>query len=340
MTLNSELFFQSTAEEGGDPAPDFVAHYPLTGTAEDTTGNYDGAENGGIVYVEDATHGSVVVLDGVDDYIVANPFDSILTSTNKELSVSMWVTITNDVKAWDFSYIISKRVSTAEKPEFMIFYSTVSNFIRVSVYDTAWREVNFTNIQFADLVDTHVVVIMDGSNTSLYLDDLLHSTLSHSYGDCSKTAPLYIGKVGSDATGYVDGRLPRIRIYDRAITVQEKTDIYEYEKSTQHIPVGNGLISYYPLNNNSLDNYYNQHDGTDSGGVTYDGTKATLPNGDTITFPAATGFVEAYYTINSVVSYTTTESNLNSLTNCTLDEVRKYNRNLSTAEQLELGYTA
>ena len=58
-----------------------------------------------------------------------------------------------------------------------------------------------------------------------------------------------------------------------------------------------------------------------------------------IVFPAATGFVEAYYTHNGTITKTITESVLDSLTG-TLSEVRKYNSALSTEQQLIIGYTA
>lgn len=62
-----------------------------------------------------------------------------------------------------------------------------------------------------------------------------------------------------------------LRIYGRTLTATEITTIYDYELVTHHIPVDNGLIAYYPLETNSMDNYFNQYDGTDTA-VTYDGT--------------------------------------------------------------------
>jgi len=53
-----------------DPTPqDYIAYYPLTGTAEDKTGNYNGTENGGLLYIDDITKGSVASFDGIDDSI-------------------------------------------------------------------------------------------------------------------------------------------------------------------------------------------------------------------------------------------------------------------------------
>ncbi len=48
-----------------------VAHYPLTSTAEDSTGNYDGTESGN-TYVNDVEFGSVASFDGADSYILSS----------------------------------------------------------------------------------------------------------------------------------------------------------------------------------------------------------------------------------------------------------------------------
>ena len=69
------------------------------------------------------------------------------------------------------------------------------------------------------------------------------------------------------------------RIYDSERTAQERTDIYNYEKNFRPIDITDGLIAYYPLATNSLDNYNNEYDGTDTN-VTYDGERASF-NGST-----------------------------------------------------------
>lgn len=154
-----------------DPTPqDYIAFYPLTGTAEDVTGNYDGTEVGA-TYVDDVARGAV--------------------------------------------------------------YSGVGSITIPSTggtYCSYWKNT--------------------GASWS-------HTTTS--------TIP----------SSLTTNKYSSLRIYTRTLTAQEITDIYDYELVTHHIPVDDGLVAYYPLHTNSMDNYYNQYDGVDNG-VTYDGQSASF----------------------------------------------------------------
>jgi len=166
----------------GDPTPqDYIAYYPLTGTAEDVTGDYDGTENSA-TYVTDTTHGSV--FSGTGSITIPSTGGSYCTYWKD--TGSGWVHIDS---------------------------STIPNSLSTDKYS-------------------------------------------------------------------------RLRVYGRTPSVQEIEDIFEYEKSTHHIPVDDGLIAYYPLDNNSMDNYYNQYDGTDTN-MSYDGTYGN--------FGGASSFIQTAY---------------------------------------------
>ena len=238
--------FQTELEaEGYYPKPlteptitNLVAHYPLTGTAEDSMGNYDSTENSA-TYKDDAEFGSVY--DG----------GGSITVNTTAVGLSAWnCYLINTGSGWVFT----------KSPTIL---------------------------------------------TSLTANDYRN-----------------------------------LRLYSAEPSIALQDEIQAYELNFRDVDIDNGLGSYYPLKNNSEDNYYNQLDATDDAGVTYDGIEATLPNGDNITFPNLTGFVEAYYTKDGIVLKTTTESDLNTLTNCTLKNVRKYTIALSTDRQSVIGYTA
>lgn len=66
-----------------------------------------------------------------------------------------------------------------------------------------------------------------------------------------------------------------LRLYSATPSTALQDEIEAYEKNFRPIDIDDGLVAYYPLANNSLDNYYNEYDGVDSAGVTYDGVKAS-----------------------------------------------------------------
>jgi hypothetical protein len=347
----NQTFIDALYEEGYYPKPlplpttnGLIAHYPLTGTAEDTTGNYDGTEVGGLTYVDDAEFGSVANFEKTPKYIDLG--QTILNNYNGTQTITVWVkpkilgstegllgfrfdNHTGQVSIWN-----NLRLDTDGGIRFL-FANSATEFLNI-VSTTKLTISNFTFIS----------VTISTTEIKLYINGILESTLQHtylpfSYSSLDTLLGAYSSKLLDNLPTISSGTsyMKSLRLLNTVLTPQEITDIYNYEKNFRPIDIDDGLIAYYPLAENSLDNYNNQYDGTDSSGVTYDGEKATIADGDTITFPNATGFVEAYYTLNGIVTKTTTESTLNTLTNCTLSNVRKYNKALSTEQQAVIDYT-
>ena len=103
---------------------------------------------------------------------------------------------------------------------------------------------------------------MDGNS-------LTSGTFSH--WDTTPVSDMSIGYNEQDTIdSQLEGRVSSTIIYNKALTQQEISDIYNYEKNFRAIDIDDGLMAFYPLKNNSLDNYYNEYDGTDTD-MTYDG---------------------------------------------------------------------
>jgi hypothetical protein len=166
-----------------DPTPqDYIAYYPLTGTAEDATGNYDGTESSA-TYEDDADYGAVY-----------NGGGSITIPSTGGTSCTYWK-------------------------------DTGSGF--VFIY--------------------------------------------------SLTIP----------SSLATDRYSRLRVYGRTLSTNEQDTIELYELTTRTIPVSRGLVTYYPLGNNNKDNYFNEYDCTDVGGVTYDGLGASYDGATYTTTPTS-----------------------------------------------------
>jgi len=242
-----------------DPTPqDYIAYYPLTGTAEDKTGNYNGTENGGLLYIDDITKGSVASFDGIDDSISTT---LPLQTSSSQFSISLWFKSTTGI-VFGSSTINGSDYLLISDSSVIYGVSTGSDTIAISPIIGAWN---------------NVTVLFKGSANGfeVFLNNIpVGSVASTSF--TGSTLQYYLGVRNTDTglLNYFTGNVGSFRMYNRLLSVQEINTIYNYEKVTHPVPVDNGLIAYYPLASNSWDNYFNQYDGTDFGGITYDGVSA------------------------------------------------------------------
>jgi hypothetical protein len=290
--LTSDEVYQLYTQSAycSDPVPDYIAYYPLTGTAEDVTGVYDGTENGGLTYVDDAERGAVASFDGNNDYI-SLPSDSIFGNTSTIKGFGGWFkfdAVTGSSQVCMFGVSTSTTTSG--------YYYAIQVYDNGAIYTTA-RGYTSSAEAYASaalIPDTnwhHMYSQVEDTGREIYLDGVrLPLTWEKESGGITRydsfnvlqaTTPYpYIGRVRYAYPIYSDGKISNLRIYDRVLSSTEISDIYNYESTNHYIPVDDGLIAYYPLNTNSMDNYYNQYDGTDTG-VTYDGVSGSFSAGST-----------------------------------------------------------
>jgi hypothetical protein len=234
--LNSRLLNKaSTAVTCTEiPQDGLVTSYLLQGTAEDETGTYNGTEST-VTYVYDDNAGIVANFNVTNDEITSPAIDI--------KSISMWV----------------KADSTATGGA-----NTGSNYIidaRETSGTAAVAHISKTNIQFGacDLVEVNKVAVVSDETNSLLSD-----TWSHLYIEFTSLESVFsIGNYSSLDYGF-GGQISNIHMYNRVLTTQEKSSIYNLEKYQHNNALGHGLIAYYPLDGNSLDNGLNQTDGTDT----------------------------------------------------------------------------
>jgi len=272
-----------------DPTPqDYIAYYPLTGTAEDKTGNNDGTENGGLLYIDDIIRGSVPNLDGINDYISMSDAGFPLGSTDR--TISLWA-----------------KCSSLSTSNSLVQYGTNSTGNYFTIYvDTAgavFVGISSSNTSTSTGVVTagewvHITAVLNGTtidDIKIFIESIDQSLTVLASGTTVNTLS-NIGLFGfNNTTIYMSGNIANVRIYGRALSPVEISAIYNYEKVTHPIAIDSGLIAYYPLASNSWDNYFNQYDGTDTGMV-YDGLSGTFGTGANVNIDA--------YTANTIVSTT------------------------------------
>jgi hypothetical protein len=154
--------------------------------------------------------------DGVDDFVNTGNWSNSLT----RISVSAWVRPTSGtrqdfVSKWgsiNYQYVLLQGVTASR---FQFYISTTSS--------NAIGSGDSTTVISAG-VWYHVVGTYDGSTVRLFINGLLENSTSHSGNLSASTQNNLIGKSGD---ALFAGQLDDIRIYNRALTAGEVSQLWQ-----------------------------------------------------------------------------------------------------------------
>ena len=252
------------------PANGLVGWWPFNGNANDESGNNNNGTVNGATLTSDrfGNGGKAYSFDGVDDFI--NYGNSILNLADKA-SVSFWFKKTNFNNIPQSIY--NKRRSLVGDG-FLFGFSQNSCAaalnrepgIFVSPYGTPFVEFDSTW--------NHAVVTWNDSILSLYLNGIKRTEKALPSGPFIGSEPFYLGKgFDVDPGGGIrafDGKIDDVTIYNRALTQQEITALYQGANTTANCPtfpasLTQGLVGYWPFCGNALDESGNNNHGTVNG---------------------------------------------------------------------------
>ena len=204
-----------------------IALYQFDGNANDTGGNYNGTWSGTAQY-DTGKFGQAAKFDG-SSYI-ATP----LTGNDfpGDITISVW--IYNIVDNSNNQQIIQDRHDSNSNYKALlgiaIDFRNSQRYIKVyggngsSSYSCTY---NLDNIDFS--IPHHLVAIRTNSNIKLYFDNILVNSISS--GSMYKSnSKYYIGGNYSSSNLYgVNGLIDQVRIFNRALTEQEVSALYNEE---------------------------------------------------------------------------------------------------------------
>ena len=285
-----------------------IALYQLDGNANDTTTNYDGVASSGVTY-STGLFGNAAVFNGSNSRITlpsASPFDN----SNTVKSISAWIkpdTLTSRV----FSYAASD--SSNSQSYFQVGWFNDLSFIRINVTQgssSVYSRYEATITPTTNWV--HLLVQVTASGKEIYVNGVeLSGTYNNSgggantdwIGDVSSIDNHTIGISRLNTPSYSDGSIDQIRIFDRQITPEEVSTLYNETTSTASntnpLSDGSGVALY------SLD-----YDASDAGGL-YDGTPTNVDFG-------VGGQINYGARFNGSSSKVTTSLDFDTLTNYTI----------------------
>ncbi len=207
-----------------------VGHWTFDG--KDMTSNVaDSSGNGNTGYLTGFTSTTTVIgkigqaldFDGVDDYVqVANSIS--LNPAN--ITISVWAK--SNTATWNNpGMLVSKR------NVYILHPISASKKLRFYIYDGgAWQSALYTST--SDITKWHNYIgTYDGSSIRIYEDGVEKSSTSYVGSiTTSDTGVLAIGRDDGYSTRYLNGSLDDVRIYNRALSADEVTRLYQQGATT------------------------------------------------------------------------------------------------------------
>ncbi|MFH1686932.1 MAG: LamG-like jellyroll fold domain-containing protein [bacterium] len=219
---------------GGGSGSDsgLVGHWKLDETSGTTASDASGYGNHGTLINMSGSEwttgkiGGALEFDGSNDRVII-PDDDILDDT-EQLTMAAWVyahILDNKPRG-----LLSKRVShTTQYAYSMFFYSS----------DRLNVDINTQNNRFACPLTFHqnrwyhIAVVYDGTLTAsnrskVYVDgSLIHTATESSSSIPNLNSPLVIGLLNGNSSGFFDGLIDDVHLYNRALTPSEVQALYD-----------------------------------------------------------------------------------------------------------------
>ena len=251
------------------PTNGLVGYWPFNGNANDQSGNgNNGTVISGLLSNDRLGNAnSSYYLNGQTDYITVPSVSSMLPN---RLTLSVWIKIPSN-------YTGNNGIGPIIRARFygyvLWFDSSNGSIINILHHNSSATTTTNTPSNINDNQWHQIVGTFDGTNNKLYLDGQLISTdvtttLSNLY--YVSDGPVAFGRDGnnpSTATAMYQGWIDDIGIWNRALSQQEITNMYNgvnYSDTCNAVSgsLVNGLVGYWPFCGNANDQSGNGNNGT------------------------------------------------------------------------------
>jgi uncharacterized protein (TIGR02145 family) len=216
------------------PTNGLVGWWGFNGSAQDGSGNGNhGTVNGATLATDRfGNQNGAYSFDGVDDYIqLQSPL------LNNAITISFWA---YDDGGYPNTYSINPRYVSSEfcNGGFALVNNVVNspNGIFFARNRGSSSDALFSTVSPAYQVNQNIVFTYDGNVGKFYINGNLVSSISNT-GNITTSANLFFGKSGCNNAGQMidafNGKLDDIGIWNRALSQQEITNLYNAQLPTQ-----------------------------------------------------------------------------------------------------------
>ena len=225
------------------PTTGLVGWWPFNGNASDESGNGYNAAVIGATLITDrfGNDNSAYSFDGINDFIQAPNYTS-----NSSFTVSCWVNMTtynlNSLGANDMIFVQNHSGENNSSRSFMIGYRNFGNEYGSSAYifnnnGVSGAYVGYLTNQTPPSVNIwhhFVSVFENGTYVKMYLDGELINNNTENVPTHTNmpSLPIWFGKGVATQVDYLEGKLDDIGLWNRALTDQEITILYNSVLST------------------------------------------------------------------------------------------------------------
>jgi arabinan endo-1,5-alpha-L-arabinosidase len=197
-----------------NPPAGWSSYYPLKSDANDANGHYGGTPLGGASFVIDPTRGSVLNLDGTNQYVA---FPSGLAGMKTFMAWVKW----NGGAAWQRIYDFGN--DTNRYTVLTPLASSGTLRFNISVDSIPGEQVVDAPAALPANVWTHVAVVMNGTTVVLFTNGAPVATnlFANLLPANLNATNIYFGRSQWPADPYFSGRLSSVRIFSRPLAAGE-----------------------------------------------------------------------------------------------------------------------
>jgi len=208
------------------PINGLIGWWPFDGNANDESGNNNNGTNYGATLTTDrfGHADSAYLFDGTSSYI-SIPSSVSLESPTSGLTLSAWVNLAGfSLVGQAFDPVLTK----SDNPSNAFMYRFDIDINGVGYYSgiNNWTTNIGTSYNFQLNQWYLVSAVLDSFTTYLYLDDTLVASVPFTTNILNNTLPLEFGRDVPGVTEVFNGKIDDIGIWNRALSQQEITNLY------------------------------------------------------------------------------------------------------------------
>ena len=238
------------------PTNGLVGYWPFNGNANDESGNGNNGTVNEAVLTSDRNGytNSAYSYDGLNDYIQV-PHSSSISITG-DITMSAWVK-TNGSNGQNYQTIISKRETywTTEYGTALSYHNSVihnTKFLSARALGMGNQEQGWSSTPYIYNAWEHWVVTISNSQMKIYKNGILDQIQAFSLIPVNQNGPLLFGKntlADNTNSEQFNGDIDDIAIYNRALTDQEVTNLYNSANTNECLTmvINTGVLSTTPV---------------------------------------------------------------------------------------------